>query len=185
MRRRRPALPILVALACSAPAPAERFSNPPVEAKVIVTGHVRSIQSKVVPHAAGGTDNSYSIRLVVAGVERGDGVTPGQTIDLTCWQAATRPGVFGRIGLNGQHYIPREGELVRTFLDNPTHGVHDVWYGAGIVALAPSAAVTVASAPPVASGDGLFEVSLVGSMCFIGGLLLGRRWGQQGRTPTA
>src|SRR5437764_3781781 len=113
MRRPCPAFPALILCvlpACAAPVAAEKFSDPSAEAKVIVTGQVQSLQSKLVPHPAGGTDNSYTIQFLVAGVERGGTVKPGETITLTCWKAASR-SILERAGMSGQHYIPRPGEL--------------------------------------------------------------------------
>src|SRR3954454_20509649 len=110
----------LILVAAPTPARSERYSNPQAKAEAIVTGMVRAVDSRVGP-GPDGPARHYTIELAVAGVERGPDIDPGGVILLRCWRAAV-----GHVGLNGQRYIPANGELVRAFLGPRRDGACEV-----------------------------------------------------------
>ena len=158
----------LILVVAPTPVRSERYSNPHAEAEAIVTGMVRAVDSRVGP-GPDGPARHYAIELAVAGTERGRDLDPGRVIRLRCWRATV-----GHVGLNGQRYIPANGELVRAFLGPSRDGAYEVCYGAGIVSLA---------TPPAASSGWRYSRALVGVLGGVAGLVAGLALGRAGRSP--
>lgn len=108
------------------------------EAMHIVVGKVRSITSTANQNAQYATTN-YAAVIAISGVEKGDGLKPGDIVEVRyvsrAWRGSGSPPPFD----SGHSPRPKENDTVRAYLVNQgyngagytTDGHYDVYYKNG------------------------------------------------------
>jgi hypothetical protein len=106
-------LVLLAAFAATAALPPLGPERLAADAKLVVTGTVRSASSLTV-RAEPGTDLVSMLDVEVETVEKGSGAAAGETIRVRCWTIDERPA--GWVGPSGHGGIPPVGARVRLWL---------------------------------------------------------------------
>jgi hypothetical protein len=88
------------------------------EASHIVTGEVTRIEirSRYSEIEAGSFDYAILVSIAVEGVEKGEGVKPGEKLVAVCFRPKTRLGYLQLISLQGHWPVPAPGQPVRAYL---------------------------------------------------------------------